>query len=75
MKTPAKIQFARKIQTWRKRMGLSQSAAALALEMPKKTLQGWEIARTMPRGFALTEILKKVEKPSKAKNPPPGQDS
>ena len=46
----------RKLQEARKKLGMSQSQFAAHLEMPLKTLQGWERDQSTPRGFALSAL-------------------
>jgi DNA-binding transcriptional regulator YiaG len=53
-----KQQFAKTLKAWRTNKGLTQTEAAERLEVPVKTLQNWEIARTMPTGFGYTSIMR-----------------
>jgi DNA-binding transcriptional regulator YiaG len=50
----------RRLRAWRERNNLSQSEAALKLQISKRTLQEWEQARAAPRGFARTAIEKAI---------------
>ena len=52
--------FPRRVRTWRERNNLSQSEAALKLQISKRTLQEWEQGRAAPRGFARTAIEKAI---------------
>ena len=52
--------FPRRLRAWRERNDLSQSEAALKLQISKRTLQEWEQGRAAPRGFALTAIEKAI---------------
>jgi DNA-binding transcriptional regulator YiaG len=52
--------FPQRLQAWRKRNDLSQSEAALKLQISKRTLQEWEQGRAAPRGFARTAIEKTI---------------
>ena len=52
--------FPRRLRAWRKRKNLSQSEAALKLQVSKRTLQEWEQARAAPRGFARAAIEKAI---------------
>src|SRR6266568_3004948 len=52
--------FPRRLRAWRERNNLSQSEAALKLQISKRTLQEWEQARAAPRGFARTAIEKAI---------------
>ena len=52
--------FPRKLRAWRERNNLSQSEAALKLQISKRTLQEWEQDRAAPRGFARTAIQKTI---------------
>src|SRR5213596_2568019 len=45
---------------WREGKNLSQSEAALKLQISKRTLQEWEQDRSAPRGFARTAIEKMI---------------
>jgi len=44
----------------RERNNLSQSDAALKLQISKRTLQEWQQDRAAPRGFARTAIEKAI---------------
>lgn len=44
--------FPLRLRAWRQRENLSQSEAALKLQISKRTLQEWEQARATPHGFA-----------------------
>ena len=52
--------FPRRLRAWRERNNLSQSEAALKLQISKRTLQEWEQDRAAPRGFARTAIEKAI---------------
>src|SRR5207237_219613 len=52
--------FPRRLRAWRERNNLSQSEAALKLQVSKRTLQEWEQGRAAPRGFARTVIEKAI---------------
>ena len=54
--------FAGVLKAWREERKLTQAEAARVLEIPLKTLQNWEIARTKPQGFAHTAILRFLER-------------
>lgn len=41
---------------WRKRKNLSQSEAALKLQISKRTLQEWEQGRAEPRHLAMDAV-------------------
>jgi DNA-binding transcriptional regulator YiaG len=53
-----KEEFAKELKEWRTRKKLSQSEAAEKLGIPVDTLQNWEIARTMPQGYASAALRK-----------------
>lgn len=53
-------QFAKTLQAWRERKGLTQVEAARKLGISVRTLQNWEIARNMPRGYGLAALLKVI---------------
>lgn len=50
-----------KLKSARAKLGLSQSEAASAWGINKKTLISWENDLRTPRGFALTAILEKLD--------------
>jgi len=52
--------LARRLRAWREGKNLSQSEAALKLQISKRTLQEWEQDRSAPRGFARTAIEKMI---------------
>jgi DNA-binding transcriptional regulator YiaG len=52
--------FSRRLRAWRERNNLSQSEAALKLQISKRTLQEWEQDRVAPRGLARTAIEKAI---------------
>ena len=52
--------FPRRLRAWRERNNLSQSDAALKLQISKRTLQEWEQDRAAPRGLARTAIEKAI---------------
>src|ERR1700751_4129862 len=52
--------FLRRLRAWRERNNLSQSQAALKLQISKRTLQEWEQGRAAPRGLARTAIEKTI---------------
>jgi DNA-binding transcriptional regulator YiaG len=45
-----------KLKAARAKLGLSQSQAATAWEVPLRTLIGWENNQRTPRGFALSSL-------------------
>ena len=48
------------LYAWRRRNDLSQSEAALKLQISTRTLQEWEQGRARPRGLALSAINKVI---------------
>ena len=44
------------LRAWRRKYDLSQSEAALKLQISRRTLQEWEQGRAMPRGLALVSL-------------------
>ncbi len=52
--------FPRRLRAWREGKNLSQSEAALKLQISKRTLQEWEQGRAAPRGFARTAVEKAI---------------
>lgn len=50
--------FALLLKDYRERKGFTQSEAAAKLGISVRTLQNWEIARNMPRGFGLVALVK-----------------
>jgi len=53
-----------RIKRKRKREGLSQTQAAQAWEIPKRSIQNWEQGVYAPRGLALT-VIEKILKEEK----------
>ncbi len=52
--------FAKYLKEYRERRRFTQEEAAAKLGVSVRTLQNWEIARNMPRGFGLTALLKVI---------------
>ena len=52
--------FPFRLRAWRARENLSQSEAALKLQISKPTLQEWEQARAAARGLARTAVEKAI---------------
>ena len=50
------MDLANEIKAARTRLGLSQSQAAKTWSVPVRTLQQWEQAKQVPRGFALAKL-------------------
>jgi DNA-binding transcriptional regulator YiaG len=48
------------LRSWRERNRFSQSAAAMKLNISKRTLEGWEHGRHEPRGLALVALRAKI---------------
>ncbi len=48
------------LRAWRHKHNLSQSEAALKLQISKRTLQEWEQGRAEPEGLARIAVLKIV---------------
>jgi DNA-binding transcriptional regulator YiaG len=60
-RVPQKLKnaFAAELKAWRERRNLTQAEAAEALGLPSvRTLQNWEIGRTMPPSFTLPLLRK-----------------
>jgi DNA-binding transcriptional regulator YiaG len=58
--------FAKTLKHWRDRKGFTQQDAAKSLGISVRTLQNWEIARYMPRGFGLNALILLIgEKPKR----------
>ncbi|MBE2180200.1 MAG: helix-turn-helix transcriptional regulator [Chthoniobacterales bacterium] len=53
-------QFTKTLKDWRERKGFTQAEAAKHLGISVRTLQNWEIARNMPRGYGLAALLKAI---------------
>ena len=53
--------MARKLQSWRKRLGITQIEAAELLDMPRRTYEGWEAGRNIDRWRILELALKQIE--------------
>lgn len=52
--------FANILKDYRDRRRFTQEEAAAKLGVSVRTLQNWEIARNMPRGFGLSALLRVV---------------
>ena len=52
--------FSDELRGWRHKRNLSQSEAALKLQISKRTLQEWEQGRAEPEGLARVAILKSI---------------
>jgi DNA-binding transcriptional regulator YiaG len=52
--------FAKILKDYRERRRFTQEEAAAKLGVSVRTLQNWEIARNMPRGFGLAALLKVI---------------
>ena len=52
--------FATTLKDYRERRRFTQEEAAAKLGVSVRTLQNWEIARHMPRGFGLAALLKVI---------------
>jgi DNA-binding transcriptional regulator YiaG len=52
--------FALLVKDYRERKGFTQSEAAAKLGISVRTLQNWEIARNMPRGYGLSALVKVI---------------
>jgi DNA-binding transcriptional regulator YiaG len=55
-----KSEIALALSDWRKRHKLSQSEAALKLQVSRRTLQEWEQGRATPRHLALEALRSKI---------------
>ncbi len=56
----ARKSLSERLYDWRKRKDLSQSEAALKLNISKRTLQEWEQGRAEPRHLAMRAITAKI---------------
>jgi DNA-binding transcriptional regulator YiaG len=52
--------FSKILKDYRERQRFTQEEAAAKLGVSVRTLQNWEIARNMPRGFGLVALLKVI---------------
>ncbi len=52
--------FAKLLKNYRERRRFTQEDAAKHLCISVRTLQNWEIARNMPRGFGLAALLRAI---------------
>ena len=50
------------LKDYRERRRFTQEDAAMHLGVSVRTLQNWEIARNMPRGFGLRALVATLEK-------------
>ena len=57
--------FRKLLKNWRERKSFTQFDAAKHLGVSLRTLQNWEIARNMPRGFGLNALLLLIEEKPK----------
>jgi len=57
--------FAKLLKDYRERRRFTQEDAAKHLGVSLRTLQNWEIARNMPRGFGLRMLVMTLEKGQK----------
>ena len=55
-----KDEFKQAIQHWRAAKGYTQQEAADRLGISVRTLQNWEIARNMPKGYGINALLKTI---------------
>jgi len=55
-------EFQKTIQRWRAKHGYTQQDAAAHLGISVRTLQNWEIARNMPKGYGLKALLAELKK-------------
>jgi len=53
-------QISNQLRRWRKRHKLSQSVAALKLNVSARTLQEWEQGRAVPRHLALAALRDEI---------------
>jgi transcriptional regulator with XRE-family HTH domain len=60
--TVTRKQFAKLLKDYRERRRFTQEDAAKHMGVSVRTLQNWEIARNMPRGFGLIALVKALEK-------------
>ena len=60
-----KEQFAIIMKQFRERREFTQEQAAADLGVSVRTLQNWEIARNMPNGYGLQDILRTLEAPAR----------
>jgi DNA-binding transcriptional regulator YiaG len=54
-------ELASKLKEAREKLGLSQSQAAKAWDIPLSTLQHWEQDERTPRGLALRLLMEKLD--------------
>ena len=50
-----------RLYEWRRKNDLSQTEAALKLQISARTLQEWEQGRAQPRGLALSAINQRIQ--------------
>jgi DNA-binding transcriptional regulator YiaG len=51
-----------RLRAWREKSDLSQSEAAMRLQISKRTLQEWEQGRAEPRGLASAAIEQAIRR-------------
>jgi DNA-binding transcriptional regulator YiaG len=57
---PRRLNLPADLRAWRRARALSQSKAALKLQISIRTLQEWEQGRAAPRGIALIALQKLI---------------
>jgi DNA-binding transcriptional regulator YiaG len=66
-----KTQWARAVAGWREKHGLTQAAAAAALNVSQRTIENWEQGLYTPRGPALETLDRKLLAPPIKPSKPP----
>ena len=54
--------FAKMLKNWRKQRGFMQKEAASFLSVSRRTYEGWEYGKTVPKELAMAEILRRMSK-------------
>jgi DNA-binding transcriptional regulator YiaG len=61
------MELSEQLEAWRKRLGMTQKAAAAHLGVSVRTLENWSQGRCTPKGFALKSLIEKMSVPAPGK--------
>jgi transcriptional regulator with XRE-family HTH domain len=61
------MKLSEQLEAWRKRLGMTQKAAAAHLGVSVRTLENWSQGRCSPKGFALKSLIEKMSFPAPGK--------
>jgi DNA-binding transcriptional regulator YiaG len=57
------MELSEQLETWRKRLGMTQREAAGYLGVSVRTFENWSQGRCSPKGFALKSLVEKMTAP------------